>query len=45
MDADLIVIMDNGSINAMGTHEELMKTSKIYQEIYNQQTHGGEENE
>ncbi len=42
-DADLILVMDNGTIAAMGTHEELMKTSQIYQEVYNSQTKGGEE--
>ncbi len=44
MDADLILILDNGQIAARGTHEELLKTSSIYQEIYSQQTKGGEEN-
>ena len=44
MDADLILILDNGQIAAHGTHEELLKTSSIYQEIYSQQTKGGEEN-
>ena len=32
--ADQIVIMDDGKINAVGTHEELLKTNKIYQEVY-----------
>ena len=36
-DADQIVIMDNGRINAIGTHEELLKSNKIYQEVYNTQ--------
>ena len=40
-DADQIIIMDNGNIDQIGTHEELLKTNKIYQEIYNQQTGGG----
>lgn len=44
MDADLILILDNGQIAARGTHEELLKTSSIYQEIYSQQTKGGDEN-
>ena len=44
MDADLILILDNGQIAARGTHTELLKTSSIYQEIYSQQTKGGEEN-
>ena len=42
-DADLILVMENGTIASMGTHEELMKTSKIYQEVYYSQTKGGEE--
>lgn len=44
MDADLILILDNGQIAARGTHDELLKTNSIYQEIYSQQTKGGEEN-
>ena len=43
MDADLIIIMDGGKIVAKGTHDELLKTSDIYREIYEQQTKGGEE--
>lgn len=45
MDADLIVVMNNGRIVSSGTHGELMKTSEEYREIYEQQTKGGEENE
>ena len=44
-DADLILVMDNGRIAAAGTHEELMKTSPIYREVYEQQTKGGDSNE
>ncbi len=44
-DADMIIVMDNGKISAKGTHEELLSSSEIYREIYNQQTRGGEENE
>lgn len=44
-DADLIIVMDNGSISAMGTHEELLQSSAIYKEVYEQQTKGGSENE
>ncbi len=44
MDADLILIMDNGRIVDRGTHEQLLKSCEIYQEIYEQQTNGGEEN-
>lgn len=39
--ADQIIIMDNGSINAVGTHEELLKTNKIYQEVYYSQNKVG----
>ena len=42
-DADLILVMDNGRIVDRGTHAELMRSSKIYREIYLQQTKGGEE--
>lgn len=45
MDADLIVVMNKGRISDMGTHDELLKVSSIYREIYEQQTKGGEENE
>ena len=41
-DADLILILDNGRIVAQGTHDELMRSSGIYREIYSQQTKGGE---
>ena len=44
-DADLILVMNNGKIDCMGTHEELLNTSEIYREVYEQQTTGGEENE
>ena len=42
-DADLILVMDGGQIVASGTHEELMQTSTIYQEVFHSQTKGGEE--
>ena len=42
-DADLIIVMDGGTIKAKGTHEELLKTSDIYKEIYEQQTKGGDQ--
>ena len=44
-DADLILVMDNGSIAAMGTHEELLRSSGIYREVYEQQTNGGDSDE
>ena len=44
MDADMILIMDNGRIAAKGTHDELMKGSEIYREIYEQQV-GGADND
>ena len=43
-DADLILVMDGGAIAASGTHEELLKTSGIYREVYESQTNGGDEN-
>ncbi len=44
-DADLILVMENGAIAAMGKHNELLSTCEIYREIYEQQTRGGNENE
>ena len=44
-DADVIVVMDSGSISACGTHETLLKTSDIYREVYESQNKaGGEDN-
>ena len=40
-DADLILILDNGQVVAVGNHDELMKTSPIYQEVYYSQQKGG----
>ena len=40
-DADRILVLDNGQINGIGTHEELLKNNAIYQEVYNSQTQGG----
>ena len=40
-DADQIIIMDNGEINAIGTHEELLKNNHIYQEVYYTQNRVG----
>ena len=42
-DSDLILIMDKGQIVDRGTHEELLKTSEIYKEVYDSQMKGGEE--
>ena len=41
-DADKIIVMSNGKIQAIGKHEELLKTNKIYKEIYTSQTKGSE---
>ena len=43
-EADMIIVLDKGEISAIGKHEELLKTSEIYREVYEQQT-GGKENE
>lgn len=43
MDADQIVILEDGRIHAVGTHKELLKTDSIYQELYCSQQKGGEE--
>ena len=42
-DADLILVMDNGRIAAQGTHDELLKTSEIYREVFESQTKGGKD--
>ena len=44
-DADLILVMDNGRITAKGTHEQLLASSDIYREVYEEQTNGGDSNE
>lgn len=44
-DADQIIIMNNGSIEAIGTHEELLVSNPIYQEVYYSQNKGGEQDE
>ena len=44
-DADMIIVMDNGEINGIGTSEELLKTNAIYREVYESQIKGGAEDE
>ena len=39
-DADKIIVMDDGRISAIGTHDELMNTSEIYKDVYNSQQEG-----
>lgn len=43
--ADRIIVLDNGRIADIGTHDELLKSSEIYREVYEQQTRGGGDNE
>ena len=43
-DADRIIVMDGGRISAIGTHEELLRTSEIYREVYTSQNKAGDEN-
>ena len=44
-DADMIIVMENGMISAVGNHNELLKCNEIYREVYTQQTNGGEADE
>ncbi len=44
-DADIIIVMDNGRISAAGTHRELLASSDIYREVYEQQSNGGDSDE
>jgi ATP-binding cassette subfamily B protein len=44
-DADKIIVMDNGEINGIGTHEELLENNAIYREVYDSQVKGDESNE
>ncbi|MBR5473516.1 MAG: ABC transporter ATP-binding protein, partial [Clostridia bacterium] len=42
MDADMIIVMENGTVSAVGNHDQLMQNSEIYREVYEQQTNGGD---
>lgn len=42
-DADRIIVLDEGRINGIGTHEELLATNEIYREVYNSQQKGGDD--
>ena len=42
-DADMIIVLDNGQVVAQGTHDELLKTCSIYQEVFHSQQKGGDE--
>lgn len=44
-DADKIIVLDGGEVSAFGTHDELIKSSEIYREVYNSQVKGGKDNE
>ncbi len=44
-DADKIIVLDNGMINGIGTHEELMNTNEIYKDVYTSQMKGGNTDE
>ena len=41
MDADRIIVLDDGRLNGFGTHEELLATNDIYRDVYESQTQGG----
>ena len=41
MDADRIIVLNEGTIDGFGTHEELLKNNRIYSQVYTSQTQGG----
>ena len=43
-DADRIIVLDDGKISAVGSHDELLETSSIYREVYESQVKGGDDN-
>ena len=43
MDADQIIVLDEGRISAIGTHDELYKNNEIYREVYDSQVKGGDD--
>ena len=45
LEAERVIVMDGGKINAIGTHKQLLKENAIYREVYESQQKGGEENE
>ena len=44
-DADHIIVLDDGHISGYGTHEELLRDNKIYQEVFASQNKGGEQDD
>ena len=44
-EADMIVVMDDGKIDGIGTHDELMKSNEIYREVCESQQNGGDDDE
>ena len=42
-DADRIIVLDDGMIDGIGTHEELLSSNEIYKEVYESQVNGGDE--